>query len=157
MMMRFKTALILGAALTLAACGQPAADSDAADTTAAASDTAAPDGTGASGDDAAMAGVPAMTSEEADQAFRCNALFTAAVAGRIGGQMEPLPADLDSQVRTSGAAFWNDRELAAIANLGLSEADALARASAEGERVIGRRAFSEEDLTDLRACVAAMG
>lgn len=150
-----RTILILGAVASLAACS-PATD----DTTQA----EAPAGAGAEtaaaapgpGSDASVE-MASLTPEQADQAFRCNALFTAVVAGRIGGQMEPLPADLDSQVRTSGATFWNDREQAAIAALGLTPDEATARVTRAAETVVGRRQLSEQDLTDLRGCVAAMG
>ncbi|WP_156893839.1 hypothetical protein [Brevundimonas aveniformis] len=151
--MTLRTILILGAAASLAACS-PAADDTTQAEAPAGTDTAsaAPD----AGSDAAM--TPAsLTPEQADQAFRCNALFTAVVAGRIGGQMEPLPADLDAQVRTSGAAFWNDREQAAIAALGLTPDQATARVAQAAEAVVGRRQLSEQDLTDLRSCVEAMG
>ncbi|MBN8551296.1 MAG: hypothetical protein J0L52_00195 [Caulobacterales bacterium] len=151
--MTMRTALILAGALALSACSQPAAD-DAA--TEAAGDTAAADSTTGAGADASVQAA-SLTPEQADQAFRCNALFTAVVAGRIGGQMEPLPADLDGAVRTSGAAFWNDREQAAIAALGLTPEEATARVAQAAEGVVGRRTLSEQDLVDLRGCVDAMG
>ena len=71
--------------------------------------------------------------------------------------MEALPAGLDAQGRTSGAAFWNDREQAAIAALGLTPDEATARVAQAAEAVVGRRQLSEQDLTDLRSCVEAMG
>jgi hypothetical protein len=148
--MRTMTGVLLGAALIgLVACGQgnggteveaPAAETGATDAGASTEVTAA-----------------SLTPEQADQAFRCNALFTAVVAGRIGGQMEPLPADLDGSVRTSGAAYWQERETAAVAALGLTPDEATARVTQASESVVGRRALSDQDLTDLRACVAAMG
>lgn len=150
--MMMRTALVLAGVLAVTACSQPAAD-DAA--TEATGETAAAGSATGGGSDASVEAA-SLTPDEADQAFRCNALFTAVVAGRIGGQMEPLPADLDSQVRTSGAAFWNDREQAAIAALGLTPEEATARVAQATETVVGRRALSEQDLTDLRACVAAM-
>lgn len=138
--------------LILSACG----DEDAA---APASDEAAATGSASETQGAASAEAAAtpasMTAEQADQAFRCNALFVAAVTGRITGQ-RALPADLDPQVRPMGQAFWQERENAAIAALGLSEAEVEARRTADGERVYGRATLSEEDITDLRACVAAM-
>jgi len=150
--MMMRTALVLAGVLAITACSQPAADDAAAEATG---ETATADSATGAGSDASVEAA-SLTPDEADQAFRCNALFTAVVAGRIGGQMEPLPADLDSQVRTSGAAFWNDREQAAIAALGLTPEEATARVAQAAETVVGRRALSEEDLTDLRGCVEAM-
>lgn len=153
MTLTLRTILILSAAASLAACSPAADDTTQAEAPAAGDPTAAaPE----AGSDASVE-TASLTPEQADQAFRCNALFTAVVAGRIGGQMEPLPADLDAQVRTSGAAFWNDREQAAIAALGLTPDEATARVSRAAETVVGRRQLSEQDLTDLRGCVAAMG
>ncbi len=152
--MMMRTALVLAGVLAATACSQPAANDAGTEATNEAAAESAADGATAASAEATAA---SLTPEQADQAFRCNALFSAVVAGRAGGQMEPLPADLDASVRTSGAAFWQEREVAAIAALGLSADEATARAAQEGERVYGRRALSEEDLTDLRACVTAMG
>ena len=148
--MKLKAFLILSATVSLAACGQSAVEGEGADTPAVVDAVEALDERGA-------VEAAALSPEQADQAFRCNALFTAVVAGRIGGQMEPLPADLDAQVRTSGAAFWNDREQAAISALGLTPEDATARVARASEQVVGRRQLTDQDLTDLRACVGAMG
>jgi len=153
MTLTLRTILILGAAASLAACSPAADDTTQAETPAGAETAAAaPE----AGSDASVE-MASLTPEQADQAFRCNALFTAVVTGRIGGQMEPLPADLDAQVRTSGAAFWNDREQAAITALGLTPDEATARVAQAAETVVGRRQLSEQDLTDLRGCVEAMG
>ncbi len=148
--MMMRTALVLAGVLAVTACTEPAADDAATDSAT----EAAADGATAASADATTA---SLTPDQADQAFRCNALFTAVVAGRIGGQMEPLPADLDGAVRTSGAGFWNDREQAAIAALGLTPDEATARVAQAAETVVGRRALSDQDLTDLRGCVEAMG
>lgn len=150
--MMMRTAMMLVGALALSACSQSATDEGAADATT----EAAAEGSGAAGAEASVE-TAALTPDQADQAFRCNALFTAVVAGRIGGQMEPLPADLDGAVRTSGAAFWNEREQAAITALGLTPEEATTRVTQAAETVVGRRALSEQDLTDLRSCVDAMG
>lgn len=153
-MMMMRSALVLASVLAVTACSQPAADDAGAEAATEATAESASDGATAASAEVTAA---SLTPEQADQAFRCNALFTAVVAGRIGGQMEPLPADLDGAVRTSGAAFWNEREQAAIAALGLTPEEAAARVAEAAELVVGRRSLSEQDLTDLRACVAATG
>lgn len=152
--MKFTALLPLAACgLILTACGSETSGTETGSEPAAAPEAAAE----ASGEAGEAAATPAsLSAEEADQAFRCNALFVAAVTGRITGQ-RALPTDLDAQVRPMGQAWWQEREEAAIAALSLSADEATARAAAEGERVNGRRELSEEDITDLRACVAAMG
>ena len=151
--MELRFSLVVAVAASLAACGQAATEGDAPEAPAASGGAVgAPD----AGTEASVE-VASLTPAQADQAFRCNALFTAVVAGRIGGQMQPLPADLDAQVRTTGAAFWNDREQAAIAALGLTPDEATARVAQAAETVVGRRQLSEQDLVDLRGCVEAMG